>query len=177
MAFTRNKYDQCDYASDLQQQKGMFDYTVDTNKYYNCNQTRIDFGLVGGNDVSQSTENLVDLESDLRNQTRLYSRCPTRKFRPNCDINQCGNSNGLPCGDKSCQEPKHHMKEGSMIDYRPRYNNPGYNLEGLGCPGNPTSFHSDPNSFTNRNDASRYAQDPNALPGPSQIRFMKEIAQ
>lgn len=177
MSFTRTKYDQCDYAADLQQQQGMFSYTMDTNKFYNCDQTRVDFGLLGGNNVSQSQDNLVDLESDLRNQTRLYSNCPTRKFRPNCDVTQCSNANGLPCGDKKCQAPMHHMKEGSLIDYRPRYNNSGYTLEGLGCPGNPTSFHTDPSQFTNRNDAFKYAQAPGSLPGHSQVRFMKEVAQ
>ena len=145
MSFTRAKYDGCSYTRDLAEQEGMLHYNLDTNKFYNCNQQRIDFGLLGGNNVSQTQDNLVDLESDLRNQTRLYSRCPRRKFRPNCNIFQCGNKNGYPCGDSKCQPPMYHMKESTLIDYRPRYNNVGYTLDGLGCngsgaPSNPTMF-------------------------------------
>jgi len=162
MSFNRLSYDACDYSVNLKQQEGMLHYNLDTNKFHNCNQQRIDFGLLGGTQVSQSSENLVDLESDLRNQTRLYSRCPTRKFRPNCNVNACGNKNGYPCGDPKCQPNMHHMKAGTLIDYRPRYNNKGYNLEGLGCGGK--GAPSNPTMFTHRpavpNDASKFAKGP-----------------
>lgn len=157
MAFSRSKYDGCRYTTDLTENQGVLHYTLDTNKFYSCNQKRIEFGLLGGNNVSQSTENLVDLESDLRNQTRLYSKCPTRKYRPNCNVYQCGNKNGYPCGDPTCQPNMYHMQGANLIDYRPRFNNKGYTLDGLGCNGN--GAPSNPTMFTHQtNDAFKYAK-------------------
>jgi hypothetical protein len=159
MAFTRSIYDNCDYKNRLGDNEGVLHYTLNGDKYYSCNQKRIEFGLLGGNNVSQSKENLVDLESDLRNQTRLYSKCPTRKYRPNCDVYACGNKNGYPCGDPTCQPNMYHMQSANLIDYRPRFNNKGYTLDGLGCngqgaPTNPTMF------MHQTNNAFKYAQGP-----------------
>lgn len=159
MSFTRTIYDDCAYQKELNENQNLLHYNLDSNKFYNCSQTRIDFGLLGGNNVSQSAENLVDLESDLRNQTRLYSRCPRRKFRPTCDVFKCGNANGYPCGDPKCQPKMHHMPESTLIDYRPRYNNIGYSLEGMGCGTNPTMFAHKPNG-AQVNNAFKYAQGP-----------------
>tara|TARA_Y100000389_G_scaffold204235_1_gene255739 strand:+ start:5276 stop:5587 length:312 start_codon:yes stop_codon:yes gene_type:complete len=39
----------------------------------------MELGLLGGNNVSQIKGNLVDLENDLRGQTRYMSRCPEKK--------------------------------------------------------------------------------------------------
>lgn len=156
MSFTRVLYDSCLYSKRLHENQNLLHYNLDANKFYNCDQKRVDFGLLGGNNISQSGENLVDLESDLRNQTRLYSRCPTRKFRPTCDVNACGNANGYPCGDRRCQPKMFHMSEGNMIDYRPRYNNIGYDLNGVGCGTNPTMFAHKPNT-AEVNNASRFA--------------------
>ena len=108
MSFNRSKYDDCAYEAQLRENQNVLHYNLDANKFYVSDQKRIDFGLLGGNNVSQSAENLVDVESDLRNQTRLYSKCPKRKYRPNCDVYACGNKEGLPCGDQSCQ-PKMHQ--------------------------------------------------------------------
>lgn len=159
MSFTRSKFDDCAYQKELNENQNVLHYNLDANKFYNCNPTRIDFGLLGGNNVSQSSENLVDVESELRNQNRLYSRCPRRKFRPTCNVLECGNANGYPCGDAKCQPKMHHMKDSTMIDYRPRYNNIGYNLEGVGCGTNPTMWAHKPNQ-TQVNNAAKYAQGP-----------------
>ena len=40
------------------------------------------FGLVGGTNVSHIKGNLVDLENDLRGQTRSNTKCPARKYAP-----------------------------------------------------------------------------------------------
>jgi hypothetical protein len=164
MSFNRPLYDACEYETRLGDNEGILKYTLDSNKHYNCNQKRIDFGLLGGNNVSQSTENLVDLESDLRNQTRLYSKCPQRKYRPTCDVNACGNQSGYPCGDLKCQPKMYHMPEATLIDYKPRYKNKGYSLDNMGCPTkpNPTmfSYANNPAGFVNHravNNAFKYA--------------------
>ena len=42
-------------------------------------------GWVAGNNVSHVKGNMVDLESDLRNQTRFTSKCQSRVFLPSDD--------------------------------------------------------------------------------------------
>lgn len=59
-------------------------YTQIPQKYYHPNASRHALGLVGGNDVSIITGNLVDLESDLRGTTRDLSNAPAKKFQPSC---------------------------------------------------------------------------------------------
>ena len=82
MSSNRLSYDACAYKKTLQQSTGPLDYMLYTGKYENCAKCRIEFGVVGGNGVSLFTGNLVDLESDLRGQTRLASLCPTTMYTP-----------------------------------------------------------------------------------------------
>jgi len=56
-------------------------YTQIPQKFYHPNASRNALGLVGGNDVSVASGNLVDVESDLRGTTRDLSNCPSRKFQ------------------------------------------------------------------------------------------------
>ncbi len=46
--------------------------------------SRIEFGTVGGTNVSHIKGNLVDLETELRGTTRLQSKCPTLKYQNPC---------------------------------------------------------------------------------------------
>jgi hypothetical protein len=93
MAFTHLIYDTCAYKNDLAQEVGTFAYMVDDCRYVNKSPSRVNFGIVGGNDVSIVGKNaMVDLESDLKGQTRLASRCPTLYYQnpcPNGDMNTC----------------------------------------------------------------------------------------
>ena len=56
-------------------------YTQIPQKFYHPNASRHALGLVGGNDVSVASGNLVDIESDLRGTTRDLSNVPSRKFQ------------------------------------------------------------------------------------------------
>jgi len=56
-------------------------YTQIPQKYYHPNGARHALGLVGGNDVSVASGNLVDIESDLLGTTRDLSNDPSRKFQ------------------------------------------------------------------------------------------------
>ena len=56
-------------------------YTQIPQKYYHPNGARHALGLVGGNDVSVASGNLVDIESDLRGTTRDLSNDPKRQFQ------------------------------------------------------------------------------------------------
>ena len=132
MSFNRAIYDPCAYNKRLDESTSVLTYNLDPNKFYNCNQCRINFGIVSGNDVSLTTSNLVDLESELRNQTRLYSLCPEKKFLPGCA--SCESNVGLPNGSVCCKkEAKFDLPECNMIQYKPRINNVGYELNYPSC--------------------------------------------
>lgn len=76
-------YDKCAYEKKLKQSTAPLDYNLYTGKFENTSKCRIEFGTVGGNGVSLFSGNLVDLESDLRGQTRMNSQCPSTKYNPN----------------------------------------------------------------------------------------------
>jgi len=59
-------------------------YTQIPDRFYHASASRNALGLVGGNDVSIASGNLVDVESELRNITRDLSRAPTKNYVPAC---------------------------------------------------------------------------------------------
>ena len=85
MSSNRLSYDACAYQKNLKQSTGPLDYMLYTGKYENTAKCRIEFGVVGGNGVSLFSGNLVDLESDLRGQTRNASLCPSKMYNPEKD--------------------------------------------------------------------------------------------
>ena len=85
MSSNRLSYDACAYKTELKQSTDPFQYMMYDGKYNNSAKCRIEFGTVGGNGVSLYSGNLVDLESDLRGQTRIASDCPSTMFKPSVD--------------------------------------------------------------------------------------------
>jgi hypothetical protein len=61
-------------------------YTMIPQKFYHPNAGRHALGLIGGNEVSLITGNMVDLESDLRNITRDLSKAPAKQYQPSCAL-------------------------------------------------------------------------------------------
>jgi len=115
MSSNRLMYDTCAYEKNLNQSTGPFAYSMYTGKYENCAKCRIELGQVGGNGVSVFSGNLVDLESDLRGQTRPASLCPKNKYQPMCKSpNQ--KCDGLPC-DPSNQYPLVNQPSCQMVRY------------------------------------------------------------
>lgn len=82
MSSNRLSYDACAYQKSLQQSTSPLEYMLYNGKYENCAKCRIEFGTVGGNGVSLFSGNLVDLESELRGQTRNASLCPSNMYTP-----------------------------------------------------------------------------------------------
>ena len=82
MSSNRLSYDTCAYKVDINQSCGPLSYLLNPMPYENCNKCRHEFGLLGGQDVSHIKGNMVDLENDLRGQTRLATRCPSKKYAP-----------------------------------------------------------------------------------------------
>lgn len=75
-------YDSCSYNSDLKQSVAPLSYILDPIRFENCQKCRPELGLVGGTAVSHINGNLVDLENDLRGQTRPVTKCPAYKYMP-----------------------------------------------------------------------------------------------
>lgn len=115
MSFNRLKYDKCAYQFELNQSMGTADWIMDPNRFENTNKCRVEFGLVGGTNVSHAKGNLVDLESDLIGTTRVTSKCPTEKY-----LNPCATSNTIG----ECQPNKIIIKQtphqtGRVVDTTP----------------------------------------------------------
>ena len=84
MSFNRLTYDTCAYKHSLAESVGTLSWVLDPSRFENCNKCRIEFGTVGGTNVSHIKGNLVDLETELRGTTRLQSKCPTLKYQNPC---------------------------------------------------------------------------------------------
>ena len=102
MSFNRLAYDKCAYKTQLQQSVDPLSYAIFQNKYEHVNKCRNELGLVGGAAVSHIGGNLIDVENDLRGQTRSASDCPTKKFPANA----------------AAKTPVQHMKSCQMIAYK-----------------------------------------------------------
>jgi|SRR3989344_2296463 len=122
MAFSRSFYDTCEYSRSLSENRSVLTWLLDPNKHYNCNPCRIDFGVVGGNNVSTYRGNHVDLESELRGQTRAYSRCPEKKYQP-----------GTVIQGKDKRNVKH-LRSCSLVQYKPRITHIGFDPKSKTCP-------------------------------------------
>ena len=127
MSSNRLIYDTCAYKHELSQSVGPLEYVLNPMKFENCNKCRMELGLVGGSAVSHVKGNLVDLETDLRGQTRRTTKCPTRLYQNPCptgDMNNCKPGNIHIRGDPS-QTERHidtqmlHLPSCQMIRYKP----------------------------------------------------------
>ena len=116
MSSNRLMYDTCAYKKKLEESTTPLDYTLYTGKYENCSKCRLELGQVGGNGVSLFSGNLVDLESDLRGQTRYASQCPDKKYKPRCSPLFNTTKNGLPC-DGQNTENLVHQPTCQMVSY------------------------------------------------------------
>ena len=116
MSSNRLMYDSCAYKKRLNESIGPLNYSMYTGKYENCSKCRIELGSVGGNGVSLFSGNLVDLESDLRGQTRNASLCPSKHYHPPCK--SCpGNTSGIPCDKPECGPKMIHQPGCQMVRY------------------------------------------------------------
>ena len=78
MSFNRLSYDSCAYSKTLQQSTDPLEYSLFKGKFESCNAcpvgdytNNLDFGVRS------------DIESELKGQTRLGSKCPSEKFPAN----------------------------------------------------------------------------------------------
>ena len=119
MNFNRLTYDQCAYDKALKQSTDPLSYIINPIKYENCQKCRMELGIVGGTAVSHITGNLVDLENDLRNQTRPNTHCPTYKFAPRSDGFVQGKEYIKPVTYPLIDTTPKHLPPCQMINYAP----------------------------------------------------------
>lgn len=127
MSSNRLIYDSCAYKHDLVQSVGPLEYMLNPIKFENTNKCRMELGLLGGSAVSHVKGNLVDLETDLRGQTRRSTKCPTKLYQNPCpkgEMNACKPGTIHIQGDASQTErtidtTMMHLPACQMIRYKP----------------------------------------------------------
>lgn len=72
----RQIYDNCNYQKDLNESTSPLSYQLYFGKFENCNKCIHDKYWV--------KQDLVDIESELRNQNRPLSKCDQYKYSPSC---------------------------------------------------------------------------------------------
>jgi hypothetical protein len=85
MSFNRTKYDTCSYKQNLQGNVSTLSYIMSPMYFEHKDKCRHQLGLVGGTTVSHIKGNLVDLDSELRGQTRYISKCGGNMYVPTDD--------------------------------------------------------------------------------------------
>ncbi len=85
MSFNRSKYDTCSYKIDLQGNVSTLSYILSPYRYEHKDKARHELGFQAGTNVSHIKGNIVDLESELRGQTRILSKCQNNLYVPTED--------------------------------------------------------------------------------------------
>jgi hypothetical protein len=117
---TRVKYDIPTYKQDIEQSTKIGAWHLNPIMYDLCNnKCRVPTpGIISKVGVSVDySKSLVDVESDLKNITRQYSKDPSKKYKPECpDMNK--SFEGYPCGggvtdtgNNNLQQKLHHYPE------------------------------------------------------------------
>lgn len=70
------------YQRRLGESVSIADYVFSPFRFEHQNKCRHELGIIGGTGVSHIAGNMVDLESDLRGQTRLLSKCGGNQWKP-----------------------------------------------------------------------------------------------
>jgi len=127
MSSNRLIYDQCEYDTRIEESTGTLAYMLNPLAHENKHKCRFELGLVGGNNVSITKGNIVDVESDLLGVTRKASLCPSRKFKNVCatsDVMDCQPDNIVIDGP-GCNTPREvdtsmvHLPKCNMFRYKP----------------------------------------------------------
>lgn len=101
---------------DTQQSMKSSDYVLDNTKYVHKNQCRAEFGIVGGNDVSQTKSILVDVENDLKGITRTANKCLEYQYVPQL-TNRLEPINYIKCNNNpSLDLNKKHLDSCNFFD-------------------------------------------------------------
>lgn len=107
---TRNISDDCAYKQRLHESTSPLLYQINPIAHESCTKCHMSYpgyiGSMGGFGFGTGPDR-VDIDSDLRGQTRILTNCPSHKYNPTmyrsckCNCNNC--HQGLPCGCSHCQ--------------------------------------------------------------------------
>lgn len=85
MSFNRSIYDTCAYKQNLQESVSTLSYILSPYRYEHKDKCMHQLGLIAGTSVSHIKGNIVDLDSELRGQTRYISKCGNNLYVPTND--------------------------------------------------------------------------------------------
>lgn len=94
-SFTRNLYDKCALEKKDQESTSPFEWMTDSQIFTSNNSCYQAASPFMQNPMNSISSDKVDIESDLRGQNYINSRCPTHKYNPNLQkpytekINDC----------------------------------------------------------------------------------------
>ncbi len=98
-------YDDCNYQLKLQDSLGPYQWVTQVVKE-NPEACNVDQSPFMQHPFYSIPKDKVDIESELRLETRKLSRCPENKFQQNCK--DCENCNaGIPCECIHCKTKKY----------------------------------------------------------------------
>jgi hypothetical protein len=81
-SFTKSLYDECNLTKKDQESTGAFKWITDS-VYENKDSCYVNSSPFMHNQFRNIPASSIDVENDLRNQTRLLSKCPSSRFDPN----------------------------------------------------------------------------------------------
>jgi hypothetical protein len=111
-SFTKSLYDECNLSKKDQESTGAFKWITDS-LYEHKDSCYVTASPFMHNQFRNIPASSIEVENDLRNQTRVLSKCPKARYDPTQSKNckSCKNcDDGLPCGCKHCKETKEAFK-------------------------------------------------------------------
>lgn len=128
-SFSNSLYDKCNLDKKNQESIEPFNWITDS-VYENNSACFVKQSQFTHNQFKNIPSSVIDIESDLRNQNRVLSRCPETRYDPtkflNCkDCKKC--DQGLPCSCLHCQQTKQdsfikECKDNSLVPEYTRIN-------------------------------------------------------
>ena len=113
MSFNHLNTDHCTYRRHLKENVSILGYILNPLRYEHTEKCRHELGLIGGTAVSHIQGNLVDLESDLRGQTRFMTKCANNQYHPVPERGVIENDKTNPISTQ-----KLHLPACQMISYK-----------------------------------------------------------
>ena len=191
-SFERLIYDECAYSENLKENDRSINYLLAVPQP--CNPCRIAEPGINSPLISVSKDRtFVDVESDLLNIGRVYSKCQKNDYQPYCPQKAGNFDDGYPCGagvirgPQSCQPALNHLPECEFGQIESRTIAPPCTLRGIGIPRwdplcidpqdiDHVLFPAQSNGYTNGTDIRNAAKDRFKAMGPCWLKPSDQTA-
>lgn len=124
MSFNHLNTDHCTYKRNLKENVSILSYILSPFRFEHTDKCRHQLGLVGGTAVSHISGNMVDLESDLRGQTRFLTKCASHAHKPLTPGEDIMNDKTAPISTQSLHLPACQMISYKSVPLPPSMNMP-----------------------------------------------------